>query len=148
MKFSLLLVIGAAYAAENFAPPLLANSTCADIYRGMYAKCRANALGIPCSTTDDFCNCRQSQNLAKCISYCFSDPIIYANLPRQEEESYKWCINVPSSLLYPTSTSAPTPTSVLNNTLVNNLLNSASPLQSAKLLAVSAVLAGLLICVV
>ncbi|ORX93380.1 hypothetical protein K493DRAFT_375266 [Basidiobolus meristosporus CBS 931.73] len=129
MLSSILLValVSVSSAADNFAPDLPANSTCTGQYAGMYNKCRSNALGVLCLSTDNFCNCRQAQNLATCITYCSSDPSVYSNLPRQNEEVNKWCSLVPSSLLtmQPTSTTAGGTTSPTGSSNPNNILNGA-----------------------
>ncbi|ORX97123.1 hypothetical protein K493DRAFT_314215 [Basidiobolus meristosporus CBS 931.73] len=104
----LVSIVGAASAAENFAPELPANSTCIGNFANTYVTCRSNALKDPCLSNDYFCNCRQSQSLATCIGYCQSDPNIYSNLPRQQAETEKWCPLV-------TSTPTPSPTATTTN---------------------------------
>ncbi|KAK9762863.1 hypothetical protein K7432_010980 [Basidiobolus ranarum] len=139
-------IVSVSHAAQNFAPDLPVNSTCTAQYAGMYNKCRSNALGVLCLSTDDFCNCRQAQNLATCITYCASDPSVYSNLPRQNQEVEKWCLLVPTSLLTmqpTTTTSSAQSGGSTGQTNPNNILNAAGSLNPSQMAILSMVLAGI-----
>ncbi|ORX79465.1 hypothetical protein K493DRAFT_100357 [Basidiobolus meristosporus CBS 931.73] len=154
MKLSVFLLALAssscAYAAENFAPTLPANSTCKGNYAIMYNQCRTNALSVACLPTDDLCNCRQAQNLAQCITYCSMDPYVFDNLPSQEVVVSKWCSGIPLSILNPPSaTSSPSsvPTSSPSSTQVGSILDSGSS-SSAKMTGLSILAVGMMMLIV
>ncbi|KAK9710218.1 hypothetical protein K7432_008568 [Basidiobolus ranarum] len=134
MKFGCIIgifitIIGMVIAAENYLPQLPPNSACEDA--PTYSVCRSNALAAICPPSDNLCNCRQAQNLLRCLSSCTRDPTIAKLSGPQSAEVQKYCPLVPTSILTaePSITSpasaASTSSTTGGNPMQSSILNSA-----------------------
>ncbi|KAK9765801.1 hypothetical protein K7432_005588 [Basidiobolus ranarum] len=153
MKFNWILclfvvIIGAVLAAENYLPQLPSINGCEDA--PTYSVCRSNALSVNCPPSDNFCNCRQAQNLLRCLSSCTRDPTIAKLSDPQSAEVQKYCPLVPTSLLAaePSITSPASTSSTGSfdgaNPRQSSILNSAHYREPLTLLSgISLLLAGL-----